>query len=65
MDYHKPSHEIPYEIIHKILTQKMSFYSLNNSQLKLIIKVKPNAKNTGIMEITDGEIIINVREYKY
>lgn len=35
-------------------------YSLKESQLRLMVKVKPNARNTEIKEITDTEIIINV-----
>lgn len=40
---------------------KMSWYHIQDKRLKLAIKAKPNARCTQVREITDTEIVVNVR----
>ncbi|KHN69292.1 hypothetical protein CWI42_080260 [Ordospora colligata] len=38
----------------------MNWYRVENSCVKLTVKVKPNAKVTGVKEVTDDELILNI-----
>lgn len=38
----------------------MPCYDAKGSRLRLVVKVRPNAKTTGIREVTDTQIVISV-----
>jgi len=38
----------------------MGWYHVENSCVKLMVKVKPNAKETGVREVADEELVVNV-----
>lgn len=39
----------------------MAWYCIQDKKLRLSVRARPSARNTGIREIADTEIVVNVR----